>query len=1041
MLMSRQTHGVNGRLVPAGFWASGLVAILIAMGLTVAARAQSGADAASEADREKAKTAFQLGLQAEKRQDWPAAYSAYSDAVKWAPANHPYEHRRDMARSQVVQNKIDAAEKDAVAGRFTEAVGELQAASRLDPSNLTVRERLAELIAVSQPETDQVKVRDIGGEIQLAYRAGTQKFDYRGDTAGAYEELARRFGVEVAFDPDLRPRTIHFHIDDDVDFPTAARLLGEMTGTFWRPLTRSLFFVAENTPQKRKDYDASVVRTILLPASETPDQMTEVLRTVREITGITRSDLDIRSRTITLRASPEVIQVATDLIDGLERPSGELILEMEVLQLDRNDATQLGITPPQTATAYALSPQQIEEAQQSLTGLVNVINQIFGGGGALIPPVIAFGGGKTTYLATLPGASADFAQMLSRVRQGRRVLLRAQDGQPATLFVGDRIPVSLATFSPSFSASGATTSPIESPIANYAVGNDPVSIVTADFHDTLATSSLDLAVANKTDDTISILEGTGNGTFNPQTVITLPAGFAPTALATANFTSSGHKDLVVTGTFVGNNTGSILVLLGNGDGTFTQTAQSPIAVGNNPVFVVTNDFNNDGFVDLAIANQGDNTVSLFLGNGDGTFKIPAPPPILLPVGSEPTGLAAADVNGDGKPDLVTANQGTNTISVFFGNGDGTFQTPTNYPTGNAPVYVALGDFNNQGALDIAVANHGAPTSNNSGNSVTIYYNQISTTNIPLGTFVSGPTRDFSAGNGPTSIVVADFNLDGLADLAIADETDNAVTILFNAGQETFTAAPAELPVGTAPVSIVTADFNGDGRPDAAVADSGSAQATVILNTNFFGIGTTGSAGTPFPGVQYLDVGLKVKATPRVHLNNEVTLQLSFELSSVTDQSFNSIPVIATENVDQTVRVKQDETAVVAAFLQSQLTNALTGNPGIAEIPGVGWFDQNQNTQRQNTELVILVTPRMVRRAPRESRAIYAGPGALEGPGAAENPVNVAPSPPTAPPPQPGPQPPPQPGPQPQPQLPPPPELQAPPQPPGEPSPPPARRPD
>jgi Bacterial type II and III secretion system protein/FG-GAP-like repeat len=777
-----------------------------------------------------------------------------------------------------------------------------------------------------------------------------------------------------------------------------------MTGTFWRPLTRHLFFVAENTPQKRKDYDASVVRTILLPTSETPDQMTEVLRTVREITGITRSDLDIRSRTITLRASPQAVAIATDLIDGLEQPRGELILEMDVLEVDRTYATQLGITPPQTATAFTLTPQQIQEAEQSLAGLVNVINQVLGGGGALIPPVVAFGGGETTYFATLPGASADFAEMLSLVRQGRRVLLRAQDGEPATFFVGERFPVSLATYSPSFSASGATTSPIANPIVSYAVGNDPVSIVEADFHNALGSSSIDLAVANKTDGTISILQGNGDGTFNPQTVITLPTGFSPTALATTNFTSSGYQDLVVTGNVAGSSTGSVLILLGNGNGTFTETAQSPIAVGHDPVFVVTNDFNNDGFQDLAIANQGDSSISVFLGNGDGTFKTPAPPPILLPAGSQPTGLAAADVNGDGKADLIDANQGTNTISVFFGNGDGTFQSPTNYPTGNAPVYVALGDFNNQGALDIAVANNGAPTSNNSGNSVTIYYNQISTTNVPLGTFVAGPTRDFSAGNGPTSIAIADYNLDGLADLAITDETDNAVTILFNAGSESFTAAPAELPVGTAPVSIVTADFNGDGRPDAAVADSGSAQATVILNTNLFGLGTTGSAGTPFPGVQYLDIGLKVKATPRVHLNNEVTLQLSFELSNVTTQSFNSIPVISTENVDQTVRVKQDETAVVAGFLQSQLTNALTGNPGLAEIPGIGLFDQNQSTQRQDTELLILVTPRLLRLAPRDDRRIYAGQGALEGPGAAESPVTVAPPPATPPHPQPGPSP-------------------------------------
>src|SRR4029077_20850743 len=104
----------------------------------------------------------------------------------------------------------------------------------------------------------------------------------------------------------------------DVDFPTAARLLGDMTNTFWRPLTSRLFFVTDNTPQKRKDYDASAVRTILLPSSETPEQMTEMLRMVRDITGITRSDLDTGSRTLTTRAHPQARDGGRDFIGNLE---------------------------------------------------------------------------------------------------------------------------------------------------------------------------------------------------------------------------------------------------------------------------------------------------------------------------------------------------------------------------------------------------------------------------------------------------------------------------------------------------------------------------------------------------------------------------------------------------------------------------------------------------------------------------------------------------------------------------------------------------
>ena len=129
---------------------------------------------------------------------------------------------------------------------------------------------------------------------------------------------------------------------NDLDFFTAMRLLEEMTGTFWRPLTKHLFFVAQDTSQKRKEYGVSVVRTILLPASATPDQLTEMLRMVREVTGITRSDLDTRSRTLTLRASPQALAVASSLIEDLEKPVGELVLEIEVLEVDRTYARHAG---------------------------------------------------------------------------------------------------------------------------------------------------------------------------------------------------------------------------------------------------------------------------------------------------------------------------------------------------------------------------------------------------------------------------------------------------------------------------------------------------------------------------------------------------------------------------------------------------------------------------------------------------------------------------------------------------------------------------
>jgi type II secretory pathway component GspD/PulD (secretin) len=1042
--MATRTDTVNRALAlrSAAAW---VAPILIALALITAAAQVAHTQAPDvsakpvstakpdKADVKKAKTTYEQGIQAERQQDWDAAYTAYTDASNLVPSNREYALRREIAKSRLVQSKVDAAERDAISGRMDDARKQLLSASFLDPLNPAVRARLAELAIAEAADLPKPPVAELSGEPRLEYQTGTRNFDYRGDTQGAYEELGRQFGLQVAFDVDLHSRQIRFHYDD-LDFPTAARLLGDMTGTFWRALTPRLFFVTENSPQKRKDYDASVVRTVLLPASETPEQMTEMTRMVREVAGITRADLDVHARTLTLRSSPQAVALAANLIDDLEQPTGELILEIEILEVDRTASLNLGITPPQSSQVFTVSSQQIQQAAASEEGLIDVIEQVLG---TSTPNVIAFGGGATTFFATLPGASANFAQMLSLVRQGRRILLRAQDGQPATFFVGDRIPVSLSTFSPSLlnGSLSSTTGAIANPLVNYATGNSPSFIATSILR---ANSSIDgtfndLIVANSADNTVSVLLGNGDGTFANQVVYPLGAATDtdPVWIATGAFDATNNPNIDLAVANKGSNTVSILLgqqdTTGTATGTFTAAAD--VATGKGPVCVVAADFHDiaaTGFLDLAVANQTDDTITIHQGNGDGTFK---PPTVVqLPPGYEPTSLATGNFTNSGHTDLVvteasTVSTNAGLVEILLGNGDGTFsQAPQSpYVVGNTPSFVAIADYNSDGVPDLAIANSGAPSTATdgtavTGNSVSVLFgnpnpNQVDTGN---GTFTT-PTA-YAAGTGPTSIAVADYNQDGFPDLAMSDSLDNAVTILFNEGTGVFTSSIPEIPVGAGPVSIVTADFNGDGIPDAATADNGAAEATVILNSAAL-LGALGngasSEGTPFPGAQYLDIGLKVKATPRIHPDNDVTLDLSFEISSVTAQSYNAIPVISNEAVQQTVRLKENETAMVAGFRETQLSNAITGNPGIADIPGVGLLDQDQNKQNQDTQLLILVTPRLVRIPLRKDHVIYAGPGSLEGPGGGGGeaapvfvppPAQQAPPGPAAPPAEPGPTP-------------------------------------
>jgi general secretion pathway protein D len=219
-------------------------------------------------DPKAAKQSYLRGREAEKSSDWRAAYEAYSLAVNEAPGNKEYDLRRALARSRLVQDYVDRAERDAVANRMLQARAELSAAIALDPGDEAARERWREL----SPQETIIKddrPDSLASPVQLEPQPGTRTFDLKGSTQQAYQAVAKEFGVKVSFDVDLRTRNVRLRLAD-VTFQTAMKVLGPMTGTFWKPLGKNLFFVADDNPQKRRDYDTSIVRTIILPASALP---------------------------------------------------------------------------------------------------------------------------------------------------------------------------------------------------------------------------------------------------------------------------------------------------------------------------------------------------------------------------------------------------------------------------------------------------------------------------------------------------------------------------------------------------------------------------------------------------------------------------------------------------------------------------------------------------------------------------------------------------------------------------------------------------
>jgi len=367
-----------------------------------------------------------------------------------------------------------------LAGRLTQATEELGAALRVDPGNTIVEERLVQLKAMDD-EPHAGPATAISGLPRLQPQAGTRNLNLRGDTKTVYEQVADLFGVKAEFDPDVTLRNLRLRVDD-VDFSTAMSLLGSQTGTFWRPLNPSLMFVAPDTPEKRRQYGLEAEQTFPLSAAAGPEDVTEMLRIMRDITGATHIDLDTRSRTITMRDTPEHLALAGELIQQLERARGEVMLEIEILEVDRNKARDLGITPPASEQLIGLNTNDLNKLKSStnLTNLLTNIQQVFAGKGfSSIPAVVPIGGGLSTFLLTLPSSTINFSDSLSLVQSGRQVLLRAQNGKPASFFVGDRYPITLSLLSGSVGNGALTGLPSSTvfPETSFTVGANPSALV------------------------------------------------------------------------------------------------------------------------------------------------------------------------------------------------------------------------------------------------------------------------------------------------------------------------------------------------------------------------------------------------------------------------------------------------------------------------------------------------------------------------------------------------------------------------------------
>lgn len=389
--------------------------------------------------------------------------------------------------------------------------------------------------------------------------------------------------------------------------------------------------------------------------------------------------------------------------------------------------------------------------------------------------------------------------------------------------------------------------------------SNPVAIVAGDWDHNGTT---DLAVLNGGSGSVSIFSGNGNHTFN--TLASAPlvqpsANIGVGSIAAVDMNEDGIPDLIATGP----STNGVYLLLGNGNASFGPVQQYSVSAGPAPVAV--GDFNRDGKPDLAVGEQTGSVVALLINN-----TLPTPEPggysfaplyaetnlngnmadsITLadfnhsgypatavaylednvvrvrshsytgalpayPVGKQPYDVVSGDLNGDGYPDLVTANTGDGTVSVLINkgaSGNGTFAAAVPYTVGHSPFQVAIGDLNGDGIPDLAVTNNG-------DNTVSILYG------VKGGTFTAGPI--LTTGTQPYGVAIGDFSNNGKNDIAVTCYSTSQLYVFLNSGNGTF-GSPEIYSTDSNPAGLVVGDFNRDGKLDLVTGN------TIANDISFF----------------------------------------------------------------------------------------------------------------------------------------------------------------------------------------------------------------
>lgn len=411
---------------------------------------------------DKAKNLYNRGREAEARQNYEQAYDLYKQAYDLKPTNLSYRASFERLRFLAGASHVHKGQLLRDAGQLDAALAEFQKAAEIDPSSAIAKQELqrtqqminAAKAAPSKstappPNFLQKRIQEAGGPVELAPISNVPiNLKITEDSKVIYETVGKLAGINVLFDPDYTSRRIKIELNN-VSLEEALQIIAVETKTFWRPVTPNTIFVAADNPAKRKDLEQVVIKTFYLSNLSQPTELQDVTNAMRQILEINRIQALPSESAIVVRGTPDQLALAQKLIGDLDRSKSEVVVDVAVMQINRDKSRTLGINPP---TSGSVQLQQNVNTTTTTTTSTTTTPSTSTPGGINLN---TFGNlNATDFTVTISQATATALFSDSDTRLIQKPQIRAIEGQKASLKIGQRVPVATGSFQPGIGGVG-----------------------------------------------------------------------------------------------------------------------------------------------------------------------------------------------------------------------------------------------------------------------------------------------------------------------------------------------------------------------------------------------------------------------------------------------------------------------------------------------------------------------------------------------------------------------------------------------------------